>query len=115
MILQRTLFDSPAALGIAPQTCPFVPSSPTSRAAAKRIGPAVESIRQRVLDFIAGRGFEGATDQEVAGALGMLSDTSRARRVELRDRGQIVDSGRRRPSPSGRPATVWIANPFPGK
>ena len=102
---QQTFFDRPTA----PVTAPYVPSSATSAAAAVAIAPCTGRLQTMVLDFIRGRGQRGATDGEVAASLGMLSDTTRARRVELRDRGKVVDSGRRRPTASGRSATVWLA------
>ena len=77
-------------------------------AAATAIGAKAPNLRQAVLDFIRSRREYRATDHEVAQALDLLTDTSRARRVELRDLGMIVDSGRTRPTPSGRAATVWI-------
>jgi hypothetical protein len=77
--------------------------SETSRAAAQRIKPLTGALRKEVLRFIAERGDAGATDHEIAAGLGMLSDTARARRCELRDLGLVRDSGERRLSPSGGP------------
>ena len=62
---------------------------------------------RRVLAYVAGRGERGAIDEEIAIALCMRESTARARRVELRDGGQVCDSGRRRRSQSGRPCIVW--------
>jgi len=80
----------------------------TSRAAADAVKPAIGKLRRLVLHFIAKQGLAGATDHEVSAGLGLLSDTARARRVELRDAGRIVDSGQRRATPSGRRAIVWV-------
>ena len=110
---QRSLFDAPVhvlpILAVSPPSTPYIKRSETSRAAAVAIGGASKIMRERVLAFLAGCGPVGATDQELASGLEMLSDSCRARRCELRDRGEILDSGRRRPSPSGRASTVWIA------
>jgi len=81
----------------------------TRSAAADRIGPHLDRLQQAVLGFIRARGDRGATDQELAAALELQSDTARARRVELRDAALVHDSGRRRPTSTGRRATVWIA------
>jgi len=81
----------------------------TRGAAAEAIGPHLDRLQQAVLGFIRGRGDRGATDQEVAAGLELQADTTRARRVELRDAGLVCDSGRRRPTSTGRAATVWIA------
>lgn len=81
----------------------------TSLAAAERIAPAQGTLQRRVLDYIAGQGERGATDEEVQNALGMNPSTQRPRRVELADAGYIVDSGATRPTASGRQAVVWMA------
>jgi hypothetical protein len=87
---------------------PFVRTSETSTNAAATIAPLSGELRKRVLHFIADRGQTGATDQEICAGLQMLADTSRARRVELRNLGLIADSQNRRPSPSGRASTIWV-------
>lgn len=104
---QQTFFDRPATRTAGP-TAPFVATSETSRGAAETIAPCTGRLKALVLNFICERGQAGATDEELAGALGMLSDTARARRVELRDRGLIVDSGKRRSTLRGRAAVVWV-------
>jgi hypothetical protein len=80
--------------------------SRTSTAAGRSIERHAGRLRAAVWEFISLHG--GATDPEIAAGLGMLPDTARARRVELRDLGYIGDSGQVRPTPSGRSATVWI-------
>jgi hypothetical protein len=116
-MIQRELFIvTPPPAPIPPQpTVPYVRGSETSRAAAASIASVARATRDKVLAYIAARRARGATDQEIAAGLAMLSDSARARRCELRDRGDIVDSGQRRPSPSGRPSTVWVVPAhFPG-
>lgn len=85
----------------------FDPPCPRSEA-RRAIGRHLVGLRATVLAFIRDRGQAGATDPEIAAGLGMQSDTARARRCELRDLGMIRDSGLRRPTPSGRPSTVWV-------
>ena len=85
------------------------PPIDTRAASAERIAPKIPKLRAKVLTFIAGCGDDGATDFEIADGLGMLESTARARRVELRDSGLVVDSGQRRSTPSKRPAVVWTA------
>jgi predicted ArsR family transcriptional regulator len=90
------------------RSAPFVPSSATSAIAAERITRSSKHTRRMVLAYLVGQ-VCGCTDMEIAQALELLPDTARARRCELRDQGLIVASGVTRPSPSGRPAVVWIA------
>ena len=114
-MMQRSLFDSPCSVAPVPPPRPAVPfarKSETSRAAAQAITPGVRAMAAQVLEHITRCGTAGATDQEIAAAIDMLSDTARARRVGLRDAGLVIDSGQRRASPNGRPSTVWIVPHF---
>lgn len=88
--------------------------SPTSVAAAERAEPAAATQRRAVLDFLRGRGAEGATDEEIQVALGMVGNTQRPRRGELQKAGLIRDSGTTRPTRSGCKAVVWISEPTNG-
>ena len=81
----------------------------TRRAAHRAAEASARGLTRRVLAFIRSRGAIGTTDHELAEALDLLPDTARSRRVALRDAGLVRDSGRRRLSPSGCPATVWTA------
>ena len=81
---------------------PFQRHSPTSREAADL---ETGNLRSRVLRYIEERG--GATDEEAQLALGMSPSTQRPRRVELVQSGAVRDSGRTRPTRSGRQAVVW--------
>jgi len=107
-MMQRTLFDVVKPVADPPHSGPE-----TSRAAAEQIKPAAGKLRRLVYWYIVNQGPAGATDHEVSAGLGLQSDTCRARRVELRDTGHVVDSGQRRPTPSGRGATVWVATDKP--
>jgi hypothetical protein len=81
----------------------------TSDVAAARIVPIAGKVRRRVYDAILARGPEGLTDAEGETALGLRSQSYTPRRNELVRLGLVADSGRRRRTPSNRPAAVWIA------
>lgn len=80
--------------------------SATSVAAAASLDDAtLNAMQRRVLEFLRSRP-EGATDEEIARGLAMNPSTARPRRIELADRGMIVEAGTR-PTSSRRKATVW--------
>lgn len=88
---------------------PSVRASATSAKAADSIRGAATALRQRVLDLLRGMGAVGFTDEEMQVVLAMNPSTQRPRRGELVALGLVVDSGRTRPTRSGRQATVWVA------
>jgi hypothetical protein len=88
---------------------PAAHATDTRSQAAESARPILAELQRRVLAFIVGRGEHGATDEQIAIGLKMKPDTSRARRVELRDKGLVLDSGRQRATQSGRAAVVWVA------
>jgi len=81
----------------------------TRRDAARSIDAHLQRLQAAVLRFLDERGARGATDCEIRESLRLAGDTARARRCELRDAGLILDSGRRRPTRSGRKAVVWVS------
>ncbi len=81
----------------------------TSADAAESMLPAAIAQASRVYHFIAQQGDEGATDHEVQAELGLTGDSERPRRWALERNGLIRNSGRKRKSPKGRDAIVWIA------
>lgn len=103
------LFDQP----IPAATTPSVAGSATSRAAAAAL--AAGGGADRALDLVRGAleaaGPEGLTDLEGQVLTGLEGSTYRPRRVQLAqaDPALAVDSGRTRPTPSGRQAVVWVA------
>ena len=103
---QRPLFPE------APPSAPYQPHSDTSRAAAASQPRADLAARQRqVLAAIAvgwASGRPGMTDEEITTRTGLAPNSVRPRRVELVARGLVKDSGMRRPTVSGRQATVWV-------
>lgn len=52
---------------------------------------------------------DGLTDAELHAVTGWQLNSIGKRRTELRDMGLVVDSGRRRTTPSGSSAIVWRA------
>lgn len=76
----------------------------TSRDAAKRAEPSAKILRQRILDELrAGP----TTADEMASRLGLTVLSVRPRFSELRNKGQIEDTGERRRNDSGCQAKVW--------
>ena len=55
-------------------------------------------------------GANGLTDEELDAATPkwMTQNTSRPRRIDLRNDGHVKDSGRARPTRSKKSATVWV-------
>lgn len=90
---------------------PFQAHSETSRAAAESKRADRPTEKARVLAILREFPFYilGATDEQIQDELAMPSSTERPRRVELVKGGVVVDSGRTRPTRSGRQATVWAA------
>lgn len=81
----------------------------TSDLAARRIAAHAGSLRALVLLHITTCGEHGATDDEGEIALDIRPQTYTPRRRELVRLGLVVDSGKRRPTLTGRPAAVWVA------
>jgi hypothetical protein len=89
-------------------TPPHQRHSETSLEAAEGARKRINRLQQEVLGFVAAAGPEGATDDEMQIGLRMNPSTQRPRRVELVQKGFIMDSERRRPTRTGRRAVVWI-------
>jgi hypothetical protein len=83
---------------------PYQRHSDTSKAAAEKIKPVLGRLQQLV--FISIESWP-ATDEELCLRLPISANTVRPRRRELQQMGLIRDSGRRRPTISGRYAVVW--------
>lgn len=93
---------------------PHVAGSATSKAAGESVDCL--SMRQKVWRIIVyqsscstayGKRY-GATDDEIEQQLNLRHQTVSPRRRELVLLGKVVDSGRTRPTRSGRRATVWV-------
>lgn len=85
----------------------FVHGSDTSKAAADSIEPHAPTLRDRILDAIRVAA-DGLTCDEVEVLLDLRHQTASARLRELVRLGAVVDSGRRRPTRTGRNATVLV-------
>lgn len=100
--------------GTSPADLPGWFPSPTARAsdpgtshqAAQRASTRAATDRALVLR-IHQQYTSGLTDFELAEIAGRQQTSLGVRRGELRKAGLIVDSGHKRPSPSGSPAVVW--------
>jgi hypothetical protein len=69
--------------------------------------------RARIYTYIHERGGYGATCDEACIALGMLTQTGSARFSEMKRDGDILDTGKRRPTHRGRcQASVFITDAF---
>ena len=87
---------------------PHQKHSQTSRTAAAAIIPTATTKRMKVLRFIREHG--GATDEEIQKGIPMPASTERPRRRELQLQGMVMDSGKTRPTESGRSAVVWVCS-----
>ena len=87
-------------------TAPYVRGSDTSRDAAWSVEGRLGADAQRVYEAIE-KSSDGMTCDEVEESLEMRHQTASARIKGLRDVGRIIDSGRRRPTRSGRNAAVY--------
>lgn len=85
-----------------------------STEAHRSIVSTKESLRRRVIAYVAGRGQVGATSDEIEVALGLPHQTVSARITEAKAGGELVKSGDRRPTRSGRNAAVLVATPVEG-
>ena len=99
-----------------PHSPGHVAGSTTSERAARRIAGHAKAISERILELLRDRP-GGLTTDEVAAALHMQQPyAARPRLAELHRRGQIIDSGQRRPGQSGVAQAVWkSALPLPNE
>lgn len=91
---------------------PYQRGSETSLAAAQAIEPRLHRDEEIVLRVIRARDGFGITDDELEVHFtgnGWAAPTARARRIALVRKGLVADSGKTRPTRTGRQATVWIA------
>jgi hypothetical protein len=80
----------------------------TSLAAHRQSAAFAGTLRDRNEQYIESCGKRGATDHETQTALGVLVQSQTAARNWLSEHGVVVDSGMRRPTPSGRKSIVWV-------
>lgn len=89
----------------------FAAGVDTSEEAADAIASEAERLRATVLELIVRRGEKGRTADEIVSKMGVRHHTGAPRVTELHQMGLIVDSGKRRPTRSGKAAIVWIQAP----
>jgi hypothetical protein len=82
----------------------------TERGAARIVARHVLGMRLNVLVELVRRGNVGATDYELAVALGVLRTSAGKRRKELFELGMVQDTDERRPTDTGASAIVWRVN-----
>lgn len=80
----------------------------TSREAAESMEGSAAYLRKKTYQAICCAGDKGLTADEAAAKIGETPLSIRPRVTELKQRGYIVDSGKRRQNKSGRKAAVFI-------
>jgi len=81
----------------------------TSNAAADSVEESAATLRMQVYEAIKDAGSNGMTDDELMVKLDMRGNTLHPRRWELtRKFKNVVDSGKRRRTRTGRNAIVWV-------
>lgn len=88
---------------------PFQRASATSRAAAEQGREGAATARERVFEFISGRGERGATRDEAARGLNMRIQTVCGRVNDLMRAGRVLKTAQTRRTESGCAAEVLIA------
>lgn len=82
----------------------------TEVVAALRAAQTAPTVTARLLDVLERAGERGLTYPEAREAIGKVS--AQQRLSDLATNGTVVDSGRRRPTPNGVPATAWVLPKF---
>jgi hypothetical protein len=86
---------------------PACRATDTSAAAAADMAPHLGRLQRLTLDTISEAGWHGCTANELAAITGLPREAIQPRTSELRKKGKIVDSDRRRHNPNGKSAIVW--------
>jgi len=81
---------------------------PTSIAAAEAVAPKLGRLQRMAESAIREAGANGLTADELARRIGLDRWSIQPRTSELRGKGLILDSGRRRPNATGKLAIVWV-------
>jgi len=84
-------------------------SPKTSQIAAERLLPRTGTKRKKVFDLIKAAGDVGLCDHEIEDLTGWLHQSASSIRNGLMNDGWIMDSGKRRKTPQGNGAIVWIS------
>ena len=81
----------------------------TSVEAANDLAPRLGKLQKLVLDAVVEACPVGLTADELAAKVHMDRWSVQPRTTELKLKGLILDSGRRRPNVTGKKAIVWVA------
>ncbi len=111
-VFNRTGEPTQPAFGTDPRKLYRQSPIDTSRDAAHSVTASV--LERRVYHVVFGFGSGGATSDDIRGSSylhGLSYSSVMARLKALKDKGLIVDSGRRRPGRSGRGQAVLVAKP----
>jgi hypothetical protein len=104
--IHKMLFDNDHMVRPSGTTSPRVHENSIS--AIESLDPAAKARRaQQIFEYIKTNG--GATCWEIEMALGLLHQSASSTITKLRNAGHLVDTGERRPTITGRMATVWGA------
>lgn len=96
-----------------PNSAGFKGSAETGREAAEAIAPKLGNLQRLVLEAVKARGAYGLTPEELSDNREIGRVSVQPRFSELKAKGLIVDSGKRRSNPSSRKrAVVWVAREF---
>ncbi|UXC89504.1 MULTISPECIES: hypothetical protein [unclassified Sphingobium] len=92
-----------------PNTPGFKGSAETGREAAEAISDKLGRLQRQVFNAVKGRGTNGLTPEEAADLLAIDRVSVQPRFSELKAKGLIADSGKRRVNPSShKRAVVWV-------
>lgn len=98
---QMSIFDAPPV----PRARRADP--PTSHRAARDARGNATTNRRAAFNALMAAGDEGLTDFDLERITGVKQTSIGKRRFELVEAGLVVDSGEKRPAPSGSLAIVW--------
>lgn len=114
MSVNLSLFESPVRTRYSPPEPPDVCrqrhlGNDESEAANRRVDPHKERLRELVFEAVAAAGDHGATSAEIVEATGIVLQTVSGRLAELKKARRLLETDRRRPTPSGASARVLVA------
>lgn len=90
------------------ESLPYVEGSDTSQAAAESMESSAQAQQWRIYRFLRHMQPFGATCDEIEHYLGLSHQTASARIRGLALKGDVLDSGNRRETRTGRKAIVWM-------
>lgn len=91
---------------------PGFKNTDTSEDAADKIVSKAATMRGQISEMLEEEGWDGVASDEAADKYGFIVVSTRPRFSELRAKGEIIDSGRRRKSAYGAKQIVWIKPKF---